>query len=57
MFVSSIISSMVSGFRRVGSRTRDDGRGESIDEFAHSGGNTRSPMIRLCRRAPMSCPY
>jgi hypothetical protein len=36
---------MVSDFRSAGSRTRDDGRGESIDEFAHSGGNTRSGYV------------
>jgi hypothetical protein len=48
-------SPAVSSFRGVDSRTRDDGICSFNNEYAVSGGNTRS-LIRLCRRASVSCP-
>ena len=45
----------VSDYQGVGRRIRADGTYDFNDEFMHSSGNTRS-LIRLCHRAPVSCP-
>ena len=45
----------VSDYRGVGRQIRADCTDGFIDEFMHSGGNTRS-LIKLCGRAVVSCP-